>query len=118
MQFAGGTLPSARRHHIHHAHCKDSIVDSADCRGLDPLHFQRHTTWIARPQFAVTLGPCPRLDAASAAEGDCTSSGGQNVAFGRLIRGFGLLRHLERAPVCASGGNRPLQTVRLFFFSG
>ena len=50
-----------------------------------------------RMQFAVTLGPVPSRDA-------------RCCVFGRLIRGYGLLRELERLPL-RSGA--PLQPVRV-----
>ncbi len=50
-------------------------------------------------QFALTLGRVPSRD-----------GGGRCTVFGRLIRGYGLLRHLEALPTRADGA--PLSPVR------
>jgi hypothetical protein len=55
-----------------------------------------------RAQFALTLGAAPGRDA--------LPHGRRAAVFGRLVRGYGLLRHLEALPTRACGA--PLQPVR------
>ncbi|KAG5183850.1 cyclophilin-like domain-containing protein [Tribonema minus] len=59
-----------------------------DCRGL-----LTKSKLEAGPEFTITLGPCPELDAS-------------NVVFGRVVEGEETLRALEQVPLYSSGSTQ------------